>query len=336
MDNEFLKGTLARLCLPILAAVLTLALTTARPAFARSQAILAEGGTTDSFGDTGHIVIGGLIVTKGDTTSSLHITIAYEDNFIGEGSPLNSFICTLTNPADLVISGGPPVQSATLTISAAGDTCFQTLFPLVTFSNVGRSLSFRAYTIGSHTHFKSTGSTLKDHFGDIVGNVAILGELEPAGSGSDQASGDRFITGFGGAVDTDDSGSPSGHMAMAGLIHLNPLKKGETTGTTKALDVTIDYEDFSGSQHLACHLTSPGDVSYTLGAVTKGVGTLTITVSSVGECNVDNTGKKMVFALYVGGSTGRIVSTFSTLVDSDLDVINAPAVAGEFSTAGGS
>ena len=297
---------------------------------------MAEGGTKDNAGENGHIVIGGLIVTRGDTTTSLHITIAYEDNFTGEVAPFNSFICTLTNPADLVFSGGPPVQAATITISATGDTCFRTIDHTFTFSNVGKSLSFRSYTVGSRTFFKSTGSTLRDAFnlatGDTIGNVAILGEVEPSGFGSNQAGGNRFITAFGGAVDTDDANRPSGHMAMAGLIQLNPLKKGETTGTAKALDLTLDYEDFDFGEHLACHLLIPGDVSYTL---VKGVGTLTLTVGSAGECDHTNTGKSITFALYVGGSTGRIVSTSSTLIDSDGEVIT-PAIAGEFSTPGGS
>jgi hypothetical protein len=337
MDNGFLKSSWARLCLLILAAVPMLALATAGTAFARFQAVLAEGGTTDIFGDTGHIVIGGIIDTTGTTAvtvRSLNLTIAYQDNFIGEASPLNSFICTLTNPTDLVISGGPPVQAMSLTISATGDTCFQTLFPTVTFiTNVGKSLTFRAYTLGSQTRFKSTGSTLVDHSGDVVGNVAIEGSFEPAGAGSPQATGTRLMTAFGGAVDTDDSAHPSGHMAMAGTITLNPLKKGVTTGTAKALDATIDFEDFAFLKHLLCHLIIPGEVSYTL---VKGVGTLTLTVGSASECTgVDNTGKKLVFALYVFGATGRIVSTSSTLLDTDLALIT-PAIAGEFSTAGGS
>jgi len=316
--------------------VLTLALTTARTASARNLSVLAEGGTTDSEGDTGHLVIGGLINTTSNSTKTLHITIAYEDNFIDESTPSNSFICNLTNPADLVFSGGLPVQAAVLTISA-GDTCFRTIDPTFTFSNVGKSLSFRSYTIGGQTRFKSTSSTLLNAGGDTVGIVAILGELEPSGNIlSNQATGDRFITGFGGAVDTDDTGADggaSGHMAMAGLIQLNPLKKGVTTGTAKALDVTIDYQDFFFDQHLACHLINPADVSYTL---VKGVGTLTLTVGSAGECDTTNTGNFIKFALYAGGSTGRIVSTSSTLIDNDLDVIDSPAIAGEFSTPGGS
>jgi hypothetical protein len=50
---------------------------------------------------------------------------------------------------------------------------------------------------------------------------------------------------------------------------------------------------------------------------------------------VNNTGKNIVFALYVGGAKGRIVSKSSTLVDFDLDRIEFVTAVGEFSTAGG-
>jgi len=339
VDKGFIKRSPVRFCLLILAPVLALALTTARAAFAGPQVVFAEGGTTDSDGDTGHIVIGGLIVTSGGTTKSLNITIAYEDNFIDTATPTASFICTLTNPADLAFSGGLPVQAAVLTISGTGDTCFRTIDPAFTFSNVGHALTFRSYTVGGKTRFASTSSTLLNGNLELVDNVAIAGELEASGGPSNQAGGNRFISGFGGAVDADDSGSAggvSGHIAIAGLITLNPLKKGVTTGTAKAVDVTIDYQDFfpgpPAQQRLTCHLLIPGDVSYTL---VKGVGTLTLTVGSAGECDTSNIGKLIKFALYVGGSSGRIVSTSSTLIDNDLDAIEAPAVVGEFSTGGG-
>jgi hypothetical protein len=230
-----------------------------------------------------------------------------------------------------------------LTISA-GDTCFRTITPAFTFSNVGKSLTFRTYTIGGKTRIASTSSTLLNGDSETVGQVAIAGELEPSGGLSAQAGGVRLISGFGGAVDQDDSGSlstprgSSGHIALAGLIQLNPLKKGVTVGTAKALDVTIDYQDFFTAQSLSCHMINPADVAYTL---VKGVGTLTLTVGSAGECDTTNTGNFIKFALYVGGSSGRIVSTQSTLVDNDLffglpDIIEAPAVVGEFSTGGGS
>jgi len=329
VNKGFLKRISVRFCRLIAAPVLALALTTAGTARAGTNLIEIEGGTTDNFSDTGHMAVSGLVKTSGTTVKELNITIAYEDNF----NLIDGFICTLTNPADLAFSGGVPVQAAVLTISATGDKCFRTISPATTFSNLGNALNFRSYTVGNKTTLVSTGSTLKDGQGDIVSNVALSGEVDPSGAGSNQAGGDRLIEAGGGAIDTDDINNPSGHMALAGLIRLNPLKKGETTGTAKAVDVTIDFEDHRAADHLACHLLIPGDVSYTL---SKGVGTLTLTVGSAGECTgVTNTGKNIVFALYVGGAKGRIVSTSSTLLDSDLDVIGEPVVVGEFSTAGG-
>jgi hypothetical protein len=329
VNKGFLKRSRVRFCLPIAAAVLGLALTTARTARAGTDVLEIEGGTTDNFSDTGHIAVSGLVKTNKNTVKELNITIAYEDNF----ALIDSFTCTLTNPADLVISGGAPVESVTLTISATGDTCFRTISPATPVPNVGDGLTFRAYVIGNKVTLASTGSTLKDGQGDTVSNVALSGEADPSGGGSAQAGGDRLIEAGGGAIDADDIGFPSGHMALAGVIHLNPLKKGEATGTARALDVTIDFEDHAAADHLACHLTAPGDVSYTL---SKGVGTLTLTVGSAPECTgVNNTGKKIVFALYVGGAKGRIISTSSTLLDTDADAIGEVTVVGEFSTAGG-
>jgi hypothetical protein len=329
VNKVFIKRSPVRFCLLILAPVLVLAFTAAGTARASSHLLEIEGGTTDNFSDTGHMAVSGIVNTSGTTVKELNITIAYEDNF----AIIDGFICTLTNPADLVISGGAPVESVTLTISATGDTCFRTTTPATPVPNVANSLNFRGYIIGNKITLASTGSTLKDGQGDIVSNVALSGEVDPSGSGSTQATGDRLIEAGGGALDLDDFGSPSGHIALAGLIRLNPLTHGATIGTARTLDVTIDYEDHSAADHLACHLTTPGDVSYTL---VKGVGTLTLTVGSAGECTgVNNTGKNIVFALYVGGAKGRIVSKSSTLVDFDLDRIEFVTAVGEFSTAGG-
>jgi hypothetical protein len=292
-----------------------------------------EGGTTDSAGETGHMVVGGLFRISGDTVRELNITIAYEDSFAPGLATSESFICKLTTPTDLVISGGAPTVSVTITV-AATDTCFKTLFPTVLVPNSGNALTFRGYTIGNRMVLKSTISTLKDAV-DLVGNVALSGEILPSGAGSNQATGDRLLEAGGGAVDFDDAASPSGHIALAGFIRLNPLRRGATTGTARTLDLTLDFEDHVFTDHLLCHLTIPGDVSYTL---VKGVGTLTFTVGSASECNVDNftgTPKEIVFMLYVGGSRGVIVSTSSTLLDFDLSRIGEPAVVGEFSAPGG-
>jgi hypothetical protein len=337
VDKGFLKRSPVRFCLLILAPVVALALAsagTARAQFGGFHVVEIEGGATDNFSDTGHLVVGGLVEARGTAFRFLNITIAFQDNH--QTSTTGGFICKLTNPADLVISGGAPTVSVTLTVNT-GDTCFLTLFPATTFSNVGNALTFRGYIFGNRMVLKSTGSTLRDSTNDLVGNVALSGELLPSGAGSNQATADRLIEAGGGAVDFDDSGSPSGHIALAGFVRLNPLTRGATTGTARTFDLTLDFEDHVFGDHLSCHLTIPSDVSYTL---SRGVGTLTITVGSASECTPDNTGKKIVFMLYVGGSRGVIVSTSSTLVDNDLfaaapDVIGLPAVVGEFSLPGG-
>jgi hypothetical protein len=346
VDEGFLKRSRVRFYLLILAPVLALVLTTAGTARAVSgingpHLIEIEGGATDSFGtgESGHLVVGGLVTaTSTEFKTPFNITIAFQDNAV---TSADAFICKLTNPADLVISGGAPTVSVTLTVSATGDTCFETAVPAATFSNVGKALTFRGYIFGNKMVLKSTGSTLKDSFGDLVGNVALSGEILPSGGGSNQAGGDRMIEGGGGAVDFDDDGFPSGHIALAGFVRLNPLTRGATTGTARTFDLTLDYEDHAFADHLACHFTTPGDVSYTL---SKGVGTLTITVGTASECTPDNftvTPKKIVFMLYVGGSRGVIVSTSSTLFDSDstatsiTDGFLVPAVIGEFSAPGG-
>jgi hypothetical protein len=181
-----------------------------------------------------------------------------------------------------------------------------------------------------------TDSTLDDFNGDAINNVAIAGEIDPSGAGSDQAGNDRLMVGDGGAVDTDDGGSPSGHMALAGEIDLQPIRKGEAHAEAKALDMDIEYQDFFETQHMHCHLTTPSDVAYSL---EKGVGVITFTVSAGDSCTNNghsNTGKTISFALYAAGSKGRIVSTGSTLVDSDGETIRDVAVVGEFSTSGSS
>jgi hypothetical protein len=338
VNKGFTKRSPVRFCLLILAPVLALALTTAGTAraFSGPHLIEIQGGTTDSAGEVGNLAVSGLFDIRGNgTVKTLNITIAYEDNHAPGLATSESFICKLTNVADLVISGGAPVVSVALTVSASGDTCFKTLFPLVLVSNAGKGLTFRGYILGNKMALKSTGSTLTDSFPDNVVNVALSGEIDPSGAGSNQATGDRLIEAGGGAVDFDDAGFPNGHIALAGLIRLNPLRRGVATGTAATLDLTLDYEDHIVGDHLTCHLTLPGDVSYTL---VKGVGTLTLTVGNASECiGVDNTGKDIVFALYVGGAKGRVVSTSSTLLDIEAgtDRIGELAVVGEFSTAGG-
>jgi len=319
--KDHLKRSLGWAVVSSSALALALALATARTAQASPRVLEVEGGTTDSASETGHAAAAGLVDfnNKGDV-KKLDITISYEDNADSEG-----FVCHLTNPSDLSVGS----TTATLTVTA-GDTCFEMNAPLDTFSNTGNSVTFAVFPIGNKVVLVSTASTLKDLFGNTVKNVAISGELDPSGAGSAQAGGIRLIEAGGGAIDTDDS--ISGHMALAGRVHLKPIKKGEATASADVLDLDLEYEDSSFGEHLHCHLTTPSDVSYSL---LKGFGQLKITVSGSDTCTEPNTAKSITFALYVGGSKGRIVSTASTLKDSDHDTVGDVAVVGEISTPGG-
>jgi hypothetical protein len=307
------------------AMVLAFVLAPAGIARAGNFVITAEGGTTDndgSPGDAGHVAVGGLITLKADNIAkSLDITISYED------SNFDAFVCNLITPSDFCLSGG----TATLTVSASDPKCFQMGDPVDTFSNAGNSITLKGVTIGNRTRFVVTSSTLVDFDDDVVDNVAIAGEVEPSGAGSNQAGGNRLIIASGGAVDFDDSGH-TGHMALAGAIALQPIRKNEAHAEAKALDLRIEYQDFFETQHMSCHLTTPSDVSYSLD---KGVGQITFTVSASDSCTNNghsNTGKSITFTLYAAGAKGRIVSTDSTLVNDDGETIGNVAVVGEIST----
>ena len=315
MEKRFRRGLI---WLVVCASALLLAFTTARTAQAANRLIEAEGGTTEAVhGDTGHMAIaGGITVTGDNVVKGLAIAISYQDN-LTEG-----FVCLLSDPGDLVIGGG----KATLTVSG-GDVCTDNSDGDI-FSNTGNSITFKFKSLGSRAVIVSTASTLKDANGHTINNVAISGELDNSGSGSNQATGPRLIEAGGGAVDGDDD--VSGHMAIAGSIQLNSVKKGEV-GTAKALDLQIEYEDFFFGQHMSCHLTFPTDASFT---VKKGVGLITFTVSAGDACTNNghsNTGNHITFAFVVSGSKARLISTESTLVDSDGDTIRDVAVVGEMS-----
>ena len=308
-----------------------LALATAATAFAGvagPKIVTAQGGVTDNNGDTGHIVIGGLVVlnNKGGA-NSLNLTIAYQDNPVVSTVSADSFVCTVTDPADLSYSITKGIGTATLTLSSS-DKCVQTLTPSNTFSNAGKSISFQVYALGSKVRMVSAGSTLVDGADDLLVDVAVSGSVDPAGAGSPQAGGVRVVSGGGGAVDVDDT--YSGHMALAGLIALNRVTKKVTNGTAKSLDLTLTFED-TDSGNLSCSFTDAKDVAYTLN---KGVGTLTLTVGPSDTCSVANAGNSISFDLYVGGASGRIVSTGSTIVDSKGNTL-IPAAVATFSTAGG-
>jgi hypothetical protein len=321
MEKRFRRGLIWSV---VCASALLLAFATARTAQAANRIIEAEGGTTDDNGDTGHMAIaGGITVTGDNVVKSLAIAISYQDN------DTDGFVCLLGNPGDLVIGGG----KATLTVTA-GDACAEMGDPTHTFSNTGNSITFKFNSLGSRGVIVSTASTLRDFFGDDITNVAISGELDNSGGGSNQATGPRLIEAGGGAVDTDDGGHPSGHMAIAGSIQLNSITKKAPVGTAKALDLQIEYEDFVFGQHMSCHLAFPTDVSFT---VTKGVGILTLTVSAGDACTNNghsNTGNHITFAFVVSGGKARLISTESTLVDSDGETIRDVAVVGEMSGSG--
>lgn len=288
----------------------------------------ARGGTTDNNGDDGHIAMGGLaVLDNSGGAKSLNFTIAYLDNPNTSGSTGDDFVCEVTTPSDLSYSISKGVGTLTLTLSKT-DPCYKTVNPSLAFYNTGKSISFQVYALGSKLRMVSTQSSLVDGEGDTIDNLAVSGEMNPSGSGSSQATGVRFVSGEGGAVESDDRFV--GHIALAGLIALSPMKKKVTTGTAKSLDLTLTYED-TDSTNQSCHLTDPNDVSYTLN---KGVGTLTLTVGTHDTCTVANSGKSLNFDLYAAGASGRLVSTGGTLVDASGDTI-IPAVGASFSTAGG-
>lgn len=308
-----------------------LALTTAATAsagVAGPKILTAAGGVTDSHGDTGQIVMGGLVVlnNKGGA-KSLNLTIAFQDNPVVSTVSVDSFVCTVTDPADFSYSITKGVGTATLTLSSS-DKCVQTLTPSNTFSNAGKSISFQVYALGSKLRMVSTGSTLVDGVDDPLVDVAVSGGMDPAGAGSPQAGGVRVVAGGGGAVDVDDT--YSGHMALAGLIALNRVTKKVTNGSARSLDLALTWED-TDSGNLSCQFTDAKDVAYTLN---KGVGRLTLTVGPSDTCSVANAGNSISFDLYVGGASGRIVSTGSTIVDSKGNTL-IPAAVATFSTAGG-
>ena len=314
MEKRFRRGLIWSV---VCASALLLAFTTAKTAQAANRLIEAEGGTTDSNGETGHMVIaGGITVTGDNVVRSLAIQISYQD------SNSDGFVCVLLNSGDLVIGGG----KATLTVTG-GDVCTVNSDGDI-FSNLGNSITFKFYSLGSRAVIVSTNSTLVDASLENITNVAISGELDNSGSGSDQATGPRLIEAGGGAVDGDDD--VSGHMAIAGSIQLNSVKKGEI-GTAKALDLQIEYEDFSFGEHMSCHLIFPTDVSFTL---KKGLGVLKLTVSAGDACTNgghSNTGNHITFDFVVSGSRARLISTESTLVGDEGSRIRDVAVVGEMS-----
>lgn len=299
---------------------------TARAGIAGPKILTAQGGTTDSDADTGHIVMGGLVVLNNHGgAKSLDLTIAYLDNPSISGGTGDDFSCNVTNPSDLTYSHSKGIGTMTLTLSAQ-DTCTRTV-DSSTFSDSGESISFNVYSHGSKMSMISTGGTLQDGAGDPIGAAAISGEMKPSGTGSPQTGGMRLISGGGGAVDSISQ--YNGHMALAGWINLTRVTKKVTTGRAKSLDLTVVAED-QDSNTLSCDFTDPADVAYTLH---KGVGTLTLTVGPSDSCSIPNVGNSISFNLYAGGARGSIVTTGSTLQDSNGDDV-IPAAVATFSKVG--
>jgi len=300
--------------------------TVASAQIAGPKILWALGGTANTADYRGHLAMGGLVVldNKGGA-KSLNLTIAYVQppNFYYGND--GDFVCEVTNPKDLSYS--LTNGKLTLTLSQS-DTCYQTIDPSQHFSNNNNSVSFTLYARGSKLRMVSTQASLRDGEGDTINSLALSGEMNPSGSGSSQATGVRFVSGGGGVFSSGDLFL--GHMALAGLISLNPMTKKEKTGTAKSLDLTLTYY-VPGYDNVVCHLTDPSDVSYTLD---KGVGTLTLTVGSNDTCNLGNNHNSLSFDLYVAGASGRIVSTGANLLSLTGAPID-PAVTADFSTPGG-
>lgn len=325
MRNSMMGSLRVLLGVAVLVPAFALArVTVASAQIAGPKILWALGGTADTANDSGHLAMGGLVVldNKGGA-KSLNLTIAYvQTNYYGNGG---DFVCEVTNPQDLSYSLTNGELKLTLSQS---DTCYQTVDPSQHFSNNGNSVIFTLYARGSKLRMVSTQASLRDGEGDTINSLALSGEMNPSGSGSSQATGVRFVSGGGGVFSSGDLFL--GHMALAGLISLNPMTKKEKTGTAKSLDLTLTYYD-PGYDNVVCHLTDPSDVSYTLD---KGVGTLTLTVGSNDTCNLGNNHNSLSFDLYVAGASGRIVSTGANLLSSTGYPIN-PAVTADFSTPGG-
>lgn len=299
--------------------------TTAQAAISGPKILSAAGGTTDNLGDPGYLVLGGhVVLNHNGGARSLNITMSYEDQYSGD-----AFTCTLTTPSDLTYSISKGIGTLTLTVGS-GEVCNA----YASYDNLNNKITFQIYAVGSKVKMVSTGSTLNDSNGDTVNPVGVSGEMVPSGIGGRQARGERLVAGGGGAV-ADNSGSVQsiGYMAMAGKLSLKHLKPGETSETARAIDLTLSFQesDFNNSYDLSCHFTTPSDVSYSLN---KGVGTLTLTAAA-GECSTANETNQISFNLYAAGAKGVIVSTGSTLLDSNGDTI-VPAVVADFHSPGGS
>ena len=132
----------------------------------------------------------------------------------------------------------------------------------------------------------------------------------------------RHLISAAGAV-RETSASETGTISLSGLIDFN------RTGGASAVQITIDLID-SGGDNIACVLSTPSDVAYTLSK--EGIGTLTLTVGSADTCTAGNTGNAIVFNFVVLSNTGRITATSIDLVDSMSDVVDLTTATGSILT----
>lgn len=175
----------------------------------------------------------------------------------------------------------------------------------------------------------------------LAGLLLFVGGTANAMGYYSQLSGTHLISAEGGSIDNDQGSVPlgdTGSIGLAGLINFNSY------GGASSVSVTITYEDrtvdsvFGAEDGFTCVLTDPDDVSYTL---SKGVGTLTLTVSAYDTCTQTTTGssfsanigKSINFNLYVATNaqlqtTGRIEVVSMSLVDALLDDIVGSSLTG--------
>jgi len=304
----------------ILPAVALMSMGVAHAQMAGPKLISAFGGIDEaSEGEGGHLVIAGsTVLTNQGGATALNVTIGIQDS----DNEDEGTTCSLTQPGDLSYSFPNGLNSAgtmTLTVNAL-DSCWETNDPSYSVGNTGNSVTFTLYARNGSGSMVGTATTLQNEGGDTLGSpVAVAGTVQAASGGQlNVLSGSHLFNAVGGT--TDDSGE-SGHMGIAGLAVLN------TGGGANGLDVTLSYQD-SNDEGLACELTNPADLSYSL---TKGVGTLTLTVSSADSATCAmGTGNSITFNLYAVGGQARIISTSSSLQDNYPDIIDDPAVVGTF------
>jgi len=142
----------------------------------------------------------------------------------------------------------------------------------------------------------------------LLANVAVANAF----------SGRRLISAAGAVRESGPS--ESGTLSLSGMIDFNK------SGGASAVQITIDMID-SGGDNIACVLTTPGDVAYTLSK--EGIGMLTLTVGAGDTtCTAGNTGKSIVFNFVTLTTTGRITATSIDLVDSMSDVVDSTTATG--------